>query len=166
MTVEQLISTITSANEALMEITYEQACKAYQVSTILFNNIRNKSDALYFFTAMNLMNAYVKKPYADEYLKKNYRFKTYVAKALEQVISNIHDISVYLDKNIAYVSIDGLQFSFHNVRPTKALEEYIESPKNKKQEWTGIRLQPAAGMIFDWAENYGKSDRKKFTMNY
>lgn len=153
MTVKELINTITSENEVSVEITHEQAYKAYRVSAILFNNIKNKYDALYFFSSMNLMNAYVKKSYADEYLKKNYKFKTYVAKALEEIINNkIQDVFIFLDKDIAYVTIEGLQFSFHNIRPTRVLQEYIKSPRNKKQVWTGIRLQPAAGVIFDWAE--------------
>ena len=48
------------------------ADEAYATATILKNNLKTKEDVFRFLAAMNLLNSYVKKDYADEEYKKRY----------------------------------------------------------------------------------------------
>jgi hypothetical protein len=102
---------------------------------------------------MNLLNAYVKKGDADKEFAKNYRFKDYVTRGIEQILSNgIKEVYIYVDNSIAYISVMGLQFSFHNIKSSSNLLRYKNSKKNIKQTWAGIRLQPSAALIFEYVE--------------
>jgi len=150
MTSAELLKVLSDPTSSFPEIEEEQAMKAYLGA---LSPIEDKYDALYFFACMNLLNAYVKKENAGEF-RKRYRFKDYVIHGIEQVIiKKIDGVEIYLQPDVTYVSLFGLQFSFHNLRPTSFLrKQYMNSPQNKKQEWTNIRLQPPARIIFEWAE--------------
>lgn len=144
------------------EIKYEDAYNAYLASLI---TIKDKYDAFYYFASMNLLNAYVKKSYAVGEFKKKYKFKNYIVKGLEQIIlSNIEDVNIYLDTEIAYINVLNFQFSFHNIVYSKFLLKYIKSNRNKKQEWEGIKLQPYAMSIYNLAKNiyYMKNKDQNF----
>ncbi len=148
-TTEELKHAITADGTAFPKITETQVLEAYTSALI---RIRDKYDALYFFACMNLLNAYVKNEDAAAEFADNYRFKQYVVSGLEQVIKrHIEGVFVYIERKIAYVSVLGLQFSFHNLTLSSALQDHMRSRQNVRQEWTGIRLQTPAALIFEWA---------------
>lgn len=159
MEIQELKEVISSNNIEVSDITEEDAEEAYLVSLI---KIRNKYDAFYYFASMNLLNAYVKKPYATEAFKKKYRFKSYVVKGIEQIITNkIEKVNVFFTLRITYVSVLGFQFSFHNLNSTYQIKEYTKSGKNIEQEWAGLRLQPAALLIYKKAKEVYSIKNKK-----
>lgn len=132
------------------EITEEQAMTAYMAALI---DIKDEYDAFYYFSSMNLLNAFVKKDLSGNF-RRRYHFKHYISKAIEGVITkNIPNTFMYIAPDVVYVSIFEIQFSFHNVLLSKELKDYKESIINKPQEWSGIRLQPPASLIFSFAEN-------------
>lgn len=117
------------------------------------NQIKTKEEAFYFFACMNLLNAYIKKDYAVHDYKKRYIIKDYVALAITQIINNnIDGIDIYLDENIAYIKIGKRQFSFHNIRINKILNNYKVSKSNRIQEWCGIRLQSICVSVYKEAK--------------
>ncbi len=145
MKLQELIDYI-NYNDEFPEITNEEAEEAYFASLI---KIKNEYDTFYYFACMNLLNAYVKKPYATEELQKRYRFKNYVVKGIEQVIAeNIKNVKIFFKPEITYVSVLGLQFSFHNLNISYELREFMKSRNNIEQQWCGIRLQPPAVLVY------------------
>lgn len=50
-----------------------------------------------------------------------------------------------------YVTVRGVQFSFHAIPRLPDLAAYASSPMNRRQEWSGIRLQPVAPLALRWA---------------
>lgn len=103
---------------------------------------------------MNLLNTYVKKENVGKEFAKRYMFKDYIVRGIEQVISKkIKGMSIFLDPEVTYVTLFNLQFSFHNIRPSSYLRQnFLNSSFNNRQEWTGVRLQLAASLLFEWAE--------------
>lgn len=133
------------------EISYTQANESY-ISSLM--TIKNKEDAFYFLSSMNLLNAYVKKDYAHRDFAKKYKFKSYLLKGIEKLIKlNLKDVYIYWDKKVVYIEIYGLQFSFHNVNESKAINRFKATKENKYKEWKGIRLQPLASDVFEFAKN-------------
>lgn len=143
-------------------IELEVANEAYISATILKNQIKTKETAFYFFACMNLINAYIKREYAEDIYKKRYIIKDYVALAITQIIdNNIDGIDIYLDENIAYITIEERQFSFHNVKRDRTMNAYKNSKKNKKQEWCGLRLQPICVSVYKEAKYIIKARERK-----
>ncbi|MCC3668896.1 hypothetical protein [Terrisporobacter mayombei] len=133
------------------EISYTQANEAY-ISSLM--TIKNKEDAFYFLSSMNLLNSYVKKDYAQRDFAKKYKFKNYLLKGIEKLIKlNLKDVDIYWDKKVVYIEISGIQFSFHNIYESKAISRFKTTKENKYQEWKGIRLQPLASDIFEFAKS-------------
>lgn len=60
----------------------------------------------------------------------------------------------------------GFQYSFHNIKlkgdkKLYFINKYIKSNRNIEQEWTSIRLQPVASLIFKVVEeNYKLKHRQ------
>lgn len=132
------------------EITEEQAMTAYMAALL---DIQDEYDAFYYFSSMNLLNAFVKKDFSGNF-RRRYHFKHYISKAIEGVITkNIPNTFIYIAPDVVYVSIFEIQFSFHNVLLSKELKNYKESIDNKYQDWSGIRLQPPAALIFAFAKD-------------
>jgi ArsR family transcriptional regulator len=150
MKFEELIAMIKNIDETSDQVLdLEDAKLALRLSNL---HVVDTQSALLFFAAMNFLNAYVKKPDADPHFHKRYMFKNDVARVLERLLQNpIDGVSVYLAPDVTYVSVGGLQFSFHNLDKTEILTSYQRSDKNIVQEWTGLRLQPAAKQVLDYA---------------
>lgn len=150
MKLEELIATIKSideTNDQVLEV--EDAKLALRLSNL---NVVDTQSVLLFFAAMNFLNAYVKKPDADPHYHKRYKFKNDVARVLESIVQYpITGVSVFKAPDVTYVSVGGLQFSFHNLEKAEILTSYQQSDKNIVQEWTGLRLQPAAKQVLDYA---------------
>lgn len=143
-------------------IEFDLANKCYISTTILKNQIKSREEAFYFFACMNLLNAYVKKDYAENQFRKRYIIKEYVALVITQIIeNNIEGIDIFIDKKLVYVKVFHRQFSFHNVSTNKIIEEFSKSNKNLKQEWIGIRLQPICVSILYEAIGKGIAFKNK-----
>ena len=118
--------------------------------------INNREDAFLYYSSLNLLNTYVKQ-------NKNvsYYFKSCVTSAFDSIIENNLDASFYYDTNehLLIINIMGLQFSFHYVK-LSAKMNFAKNFKNKlskeyykPQNWEGIRLQPVAESLFNFANN-------------
>lgn len=145
MSLQELIDFINNSDD-FPEITNEEAEEAYFTSLM---KIKNEYDAFYYFASMNLLNAYVKKPYATEELRKKYGFKNYVVRGIEQVIEQkIKNVRISFKPEVTYVSVLDLQFSFHNLKSSYEIREFTKSRNNIEQQWCGIRLQPPAAVVY------------------
>jgi hypothetical protein len=50
-----------------------------------------------------------------------------------------------------YISVRGLQFSFHAIARTPAISAYECSKQNAPQAWAELRLQSVAPLVLKWA---------------
>ena len=150
MKLEELMAMIKAMDETKeQELEVEDAKLAMRLTHL---SVIDTQSAMLFFAAMNFLNAYVKKPDADLHFHKRYLFKFDVTRVLEAILQNpINGVSIYLAPDVTYVNVGGLQFSFHNLEQTEILTTYQQSEKNNVQEWTGLRLQPAAKQVLDYA---------------
>lgn len=128
----------------------ESVRQAYLNIMLLRNKLETIEQCFKFISSVNLLNAYVKKDYALDEIKKNYEFKKFLSEAIEDmIIKNIPGIEIYYTRNIVYIKIKGYQFSFHHISESDIIKNYTKTSKNKVQEWSGIRLQPIALSIFN-----------------
>ena len=141
-------------NEVLEDIDVINARKAYI-------NARNMElvttdDFFLFFASINLLNAYVKKDYITN---KKYDFKKNIISGIESLIKNSNsDIKFCYNKNLTTIEINGLQFTFHNVEISDVMKEH----KYEDIEWLGVRLQPVASTIFEFANSLDNLTKKTF----
>lgn len=111
--------------------------------------IYNTKGLFYYLTAVNLLNAAIKR---KEYKNKlRYSFiKGEVAVIVEYVIRRytLYNVNYYYSESESciYRKVYDVVFSFHNI-PTEILE-YEDVGKQKKIEWSGIRLQRIAQPLF------------------
>ena len=112
--------------------------------------------AAYFFSCANLLNATLSGRYGIGTIPSNlkkavYYFKKRVGIVVGSIIDNpIHGVKIYFDHQLMYVSIDGIQFSFHAIPRTEKIRRFINSNANESQKWSGIRLQPISSLVLDW----------------
>ena len=100
----------------------------------------SKEKVFVYLASINLLNAYTKKPYALESLKKKYFFKKYVNVLIDFIVKNPNnDVKAYLGDGVVIIECMGMQFSFHGVKLTQDLWN---------KEWSQIKLQPYADYIF------------------
>ena len=118
--------------------------------------LENEEDAFLYFASLNVFNAYVKQNKG----KVSYGFKNNVLSAFDALIMNGIPATYDYDKKekLLIVNIKGMQFSFHNVLPSSKMEfvknyRRTEHDYYKQQEWEGIRLQPIAESLFNFANN-------------
>jgi ArsR family transcriptional regulator len=150
MTLDELIKTIRTMDEEDHQVLSEDDAKL--ALRVTFLEVNDAPSALVFFAAMNFLNTYVKKPYAEPHFHNRYLFKNDVTSVIEALIlSPIPGVEVYLAQDVNYVSVKGLQFSFHHLEKTQILSQFKQSDRNVMQEWTGLRLQAAAKQVFDYA---------------
>ncbi|MGB7594795.1 MAG: metalloregulator ArsR/SmtB family transcription factor [Erysipelotrichaceae bacterium] len=160
MELDELIETIRKMDEDDTQVLSETDAKL--ALRIMNLNVEDAPSALLFFAASNFLNAYVKKPYADPHFHKRYLFKNDVTRVIESLTTrSIDDVAVHLAQDVDYVRVKGLQFSFHNLEKTPILSAYRQSEHNVLQEWTGLRLQPAAKPILDYALQEAPEELKK-----
>jgi hypothetical protein len=144
-------------------------------------NLENEHDVAYILSAYNLINAWVARIKDDQefsdregLFKELYSFKNRLSAAIARLtLVKIPNVNIFIDtstsKNTTYVTVKGVQFSFHyltlknilikyekskeNAQIIKGdyLEDYSKSPDNQIQDWTSYRLQPIAPLILAWA---------------
>lgn len=117
--------------------------------------VRTKNDAFLVLCSLNLLNAAVKKEEYKELIGYGL-IKPSIAKLLQFCIANENrDLvdEIYYDEKgqCAYIRCFGIQFSFHNIGRNRLGEEFINSSKNKKVDWDGIKLQPIALELYHLA---------------
>lgn len=111
--------------------------------------LNTAEDYFLYFASLNLINAYVKKDYAA---LKNYSFKEYISKGVEALIKKeVMGIKFSYNKQLTVIDIKGLQFSFHNSEITEEMQ--LVADKYEQIEWEGIRLQPVALEIYNYAKD-------------
>ena len=135
-------------------INNNESRKAY---TNLTMKINNEFDVLLFLASVNLINAYVKQNDAILYMQPKYIFKDILVKRLEEIIKkDIKGVRIYFNRETTYVKVFNLQFSFKCLPTSEFMNKYMTSPKNKKQQWEGKRLQPCCSSILSQAESIHK----------
>ena len=123
----------------------------FEVSTV--------NEAAYFFSCANLLNAAITGRYGigsipKSLLKEVYSFKAKVGEVAESLVRRpIAGVSIYFDRRLMYVKIDQIQFSFHAIARSKAIKKFMYSPDNKRQAWSGIRLQPVSPLVLEWGRS-------------
>lgn len=159
MELNNLIQRIQGANETdVIEIDETSAHFALRMTWLKVETI---DEAFLFFGSMNVLNAYVKKKDAGEEFFKRYEFKRDIVRVLEHLLLYpIKKVSIYLDKDVTYIDLLGLQFSFHHLPLTTILKEHQKNDMNFSFEWKGIRLQPFAKLILDEAIEMADSSLK------
>ncbi len=105
--------------------------------------VKTASDALVVMCAANLLNAAVKQKGLP--VPGGYAFKGRVSDYIEAWCAYpIDGISIQAYKDVCYVEIDTIQFSYHHL----AAQEKILC-RAEREPWKGIRLQPLAKRLWD-----------------
>ena len=148
MKINEILQYIKGENEADGKIDIESVDLAYKV--LNEKDLSTQLACLRFFSAINLLNAYVKKDYVDKSVKQNYAFKKYIIDAIEVLKVNCpNGVAFGSSKDkVIYLSVYNLQFSFHSVLSKKSNLNLIE------MQWQGVRLQPYALYIFKQAMSW------------
>lgn len=142
----------------ITEITLDKITDA---KSIILKTPQNNTELLKILVAMNLINAALKR---KEYRTKDKKATVYygmlkprVSRLFHNLIDNRQkfDIDFYINQQdkCAYIEIEGLQFSFHNIIMDEPLKVFIKSHVNNPKPWKGIRLQKIAGELFDYLKN-------------
>ena len=135
------------SEDSVLEISDDNVKAAMKV--LRNYRIYNTKGLFYYLTAVNLLNAAIKR---KEYKNKlRYSFiKGKVAVIVEYMIRRytLYNVNYYYSESESciYRKVYDVVFSFHNI-PTEILE-YEDVGKQKKIEWSGIRLQRIAQPLF------------------
>lgn len=107
--------------------------------------VSTASDALLVMCAANLLNAAVKQKGLP--VPGGYGFKGRVSDLVEAWCAHpIEGVDILAFKEVCYVEIDTIQFSFHHL----AAQDQIQC-RALKEPWRGVRLQPLAKRLWDTA---------------
>jgi len=139
----------------ITEITID---KIVDAKVVLLTTPKNNKELLKVLVAMNLINAALKrKEFRTEEKDALIQYgmlKPRVSRLFKDILDNRSkfDIDFYIKTkdNCAYIEINGLQFSFHNITINKTLKVFVDSDLNNPKEWQGVRLQKIAGELFDY----------------
>ena len=120
--------------------------------------VGSTADAAYVCACANLLNAALNKKLGTydgslRLAKEVYSFKAVLGNAIcDMVQDRLEGVEVYVEPSgPVYVTVRGVQFSFHAIPHLPDLAAYASSPTNRRQEWSGVRLQPMASLALRWA---------------
>ena len=127
---------------------------------LINDNPKTTAHLFLILCAMNLLNAALKDKQFNQEVYYG-MLKPKVSKLLNFILDENKlkfDIKFYINQqeHCAYIEVNTLQFSFHNIMIDKKLQNFINSPQNKVRKWKGVRLQKIAGELFDYAFNEKK----------
>jgi len=127
-----------------------------QLAQQILNNhpAKTKEDAFLIMASANLINAYVKQV-KDPHDEFSYDFKLRVSDLAETWAKTpLEGVKVSRFKEVTYVQIDPLQFSFHHLQKEPSISQsLIEDP------WVKLRLQPfAQRILYSAVRNYSVCD--------
>lgn len=114
---------------------------------------KSREDFFRALSALNLLNSAIK----DKRLKRqlSYGFiKGRAADLFEEWIAKpIDGVKAYYDgkERAVFFDVDGVVFSYHNIRLSDTTRSFIKSGDNRPIEWPGIRLQKIPVELFDLA---------------
>lgn len=114
---------------------------------------KSREDFFRALSALNLLNSAIK----DKRLKRqlSYGFiKGRAADLFEEWIAKpIDGVKAYYDgkERAVFFDVDGVVFSYHNIRFSDTTRSFIKSGDNRPIEWPGIRLQKIPVELFDLA---------------
>lgn len=143
--------------------------------------ILTKEDLFLYCASLNYLNAYIKtgggkkqelarllsETFPTMKFKNGYGFKKFINVALLAILGNDFDGVTFTlfpkENNLVMITINGLQFSYHGVCVYSNVLEDIKKEKEKLKkgqttkvaykEWEGLRLQPVAQKLFDFAKD-------------
>jgi len=150
MEINELLQWIQDENNAKIQEMDEATARF--AANIAWMDVESIDEAFLFFASMNYLNAYVKVNDANNSMYKRYDFKRDVVRVLEGcVLRPIESMNIYINSDVTYVELAGLQFSFHHLPKSAVLQDYQKGVTNQSIEWKGIRLQPFAKEILETA---------------
>ena len=127
------------------------------ITEALAEAVKSCDDSNEYFmvlSALNLLNSAIK----DERWKHDLSYgfiKGIAAELFEKWIkSPVEGVSVYYNsqEGAAFFSVDGVVFSYHRIRLSERIRNFIQSPGNKPIPWNGVRLQKIPVELFDLAK--------------
>ena len=125
-------------------------------------------DFAYVCACANLINAVMNKHLkcykgSLNLVKEVYSFKAIFGQMIENIIwHHPNDVRIYVEpRNLVYISVCGLQFSFHSMPRTPEISAYEKSEQNIPQEWSGLKLQPVAPLVLKWARAILREENSK-----
>lgn len=114
---------------------------------------KTQDDYFRSLSALNLLNSAIKEPRWKRQL--SYAFiKGRATDLFEKWIANpVRGVKAYYDgkERAVFFEVDGVVFSYHNIRLSDTTRSFIRSAANKPIEWPGIRLQKIPVELFDLA---------------
>ena len=132
--------------------------------------VATTADVAYVCACANLLNAALNRRLRTydgslKLAKEVYSFKAIFGRAMDEIFRNRPaGVEVYAEQGgLLYVSVCGLQFSFHAIPESPTLRAYRRSRDNMPQAWSGKKLQPVASLVLRWARllvlEEGRQDR-------
>ena len=132
--------------------------KVIHSKKLLLLTPKSNNELMQVLVAMNLINAALKR---KEFKSKDKdalihygMLKPKISRLFHHILDNpkLFDISFYInaEEKCAYIEIESLQFSFHNIILDEQLKKFIKSKSNNPEPWKGIRLQKIAVELFDY----------------
>jgi hypothetical protein len=126
----------------------------------------NDFEAFYYFSAMNLINAWLsnrRKEFKENKSHNNlykdmYSFKAHLLQAVKLLLKlKVENINIYINDNLLFMEVFTYQFSFHSFPIDAEIRSYQFSKKNQPIIWSGIRLQPLAPLLIDLSRSLKNS---------
>ena len=149
----ELINEINEPKSESYEIYKSELMEALAIMKIIPNS---NYQLFHYLCSMNLLNAWIgerKKEKKDKLFSNMYFFKTYLSKTLENLISeNNFGAKIYLTQNIVIIELNDFQFSFHHIKMSKKLNDFMNSKLNIKIDWKGKRLKPISSLLFRYSK--------------
>ncbi len=117
-------------------------------------------ECLLYASALNALNAYIKKDNGVQGDRISYFFKEYVGtRLIKGIIDNNVECFMYYTKHnnmdVIYLLFDKIMFSFHRVSLSEEIQESVKAySKYRIVEYDGIRKQMVAASVFKRIKNY------------
>ncbi|MDR2210614.1 MAG: hypothetical protein LBO65_03990 [Spirochaetaceae bacterium] len=158
---EELVQRISEiGNDGYPYASLHQLREAKEVNSLPIYNIFDAFYSLSCALILNTWQDYTKNRENETHDKKFvynpkvYSFKEYLPVKIHDIVNyEIDDVTIYCaaksevaNTSICFFSVFGYQFSFHVV-PMKTLQDFLNSSKNKYQEWAGKRLKHVATLL-------------------
>ena len=150
---QELLKEINNPKLENYEIYKSELMEALAIMRI---NPNSEYQLFHYLTSMNLLNAWIgkaKKEKKEKLFSDMYFFKFHLAKIIEKLVSKDNfGAKIYLEKNLAMIELNDFQFSFHHIKMSDKLNEYMNSNLNQKIEWSGQRLQSISSLLFRYSK--------------
>lgn len=150
---KQLVETIYAKN---MDRT-DKGINDIIITEALAEATKSCNDSNEYFmvlSALNLLNSAIK----DKRWKHDLSYgfiKGRAADLFEKWIKTpVEGVSAYYNskEGAVFFSVDGVVFSYHRIRLSERIRNFIQSPGNQPIPWNGVRLQKIPVELFDLAK--------------